>query len=289
MQAEVCYALGREHLRRGEIHDGERLLRSAWASDRTLVSAAAALARSHAQHGDRFDDAHAVLDDAFQDEDSTDLLLVVRAEVLIDEGRVEDARAAAQAGLDQASTETTRSAARAALARVYNLEGIELAGTGEYEHALFCFKRAADHDPNWSSPHVNVGACFRNMGRENRALAAYRRAVVVDPGNSIAHHNLGLLQRELGDLPAARVALAAAIDADTANIEAWVDLGATLTAAGERDGAETCFRQALDLDPDHEGACMRLADLLTRDARYLEAAVLAERASDIATRRQRQP
>lgn len=323
-QPEVCYALGRERLRQGRIDEGEQLLAAAWSGDTTLVSAAATLARSYAQNRGDYARAHALLDEASRvaPPDAVDTLLVVRAEMLIDEGRIVEARTAAEAALTQANYETTEGAARAALARIFNQEGIDLANAGCYERALFCFKRAADHDPAWSSPHVNIGACFIRLDKPAPALTAYRAAVALEPDNAIAHYNLGLLHRELGDGEAARRALQAAIDADPANAnearsalaavclsdgdpdsaiellsaivgiapedsDAWVDLGLALNAAGDRDGAETCFRQALDIDPDHEHACTRLADLLARDARYLEAAVLAERATDIANRKRR--
>lgn len=255
MQPEVCYALGREHLRRGRIAEGERLLHTAWASDRSLVSAAASLARSMAQNGARFEAAHELLADAELDGHSADVLLVVRAEIYVDQQRMADARTAASQALHQTTSEATRRAARAVLARVHNTEGIDHARAGDYDRALFCFKRAADHDPDWSSPHVNEGACFSSLGKLNRAVASYERAIAIEPDDC----------------------------------DAWVDLGATLWASGDRDRAETCYRQALDLNPEHENACTRLADLLARDARYLEAAMLAERASEIADRKRRRP
>ncbi len=289
MQPEVCYALGRERLRAGNVAEAERLLSCAWAGDRTLTSAAASLARCYAQHGDRFDQAYALLDDAATEGRSLDMLHVVRAEVLTEHGRIEPARLEAQRGMELAKTEATRTAARAALARVYNSEGIELANAESYDQAVFCFKRAADNDPLWSSPHVNIGACFAKLARYTRARDAYQRAARIEPSNAVAHYNLGLLQRHMGDAEASRSAFAAAVDADMGNCDAWVDLGIAMAATGDRDGAETCYRQALDLNPNHESACTRLADLLARDARYIEAALLAERASEIANRKRRRP
>jgi Flp pilus assembly protein TadD len=61
----------------------------------------------------------------------------------------------------------------------------------------------------------------------------------------------------------------------------WVDLAAGCIAIDDRENAEDCLRQAIDLDPLHIVAHCRLADLLARDGRYLEAARLAEQAQQI--------
>src|SRR5262245_58922315 len=63
-QPEVCFALGRERLRRGRYVDAERLLRTAWENDRTLYTAAASLARCLAVGLERLDEAHRVVDQA---------------------------------------------------------------------------------------------------------------------------------------------------------------------------------------------------------------------------------
>ena len=322
---EVCYALGRERLRRGEAAQAESLLRAAWDGDRSLVSAAATLARCLALHLDRFDDALSVLEEIEAAHGELALVHVVRSEVLLERGSLGAARTAARAALDGAvgaerdpASATTLDAARAALARVENQEGIDLAARGELDAALFCFKRAVDLDSSWSGPHVNMGAIFAQIGNVERARVSYETAVETDPQNPLGYYNLGILLADLGDLqslqsarwafetavelaPAlsdARTALAdvclALGDVDRAVTElativdegpdradAWVNLGAALSVRDDRKGAEAAWRRALRLEPEHVGACCRLADLLARDGRYLEAAILARRAQEI--------
>ncbi len=320
---EVCYALGRERLRRGETSQAEALLRAAWEGDRSLVSAAATLARCLALHMQRFDDALAVLVEIERQHGPLALVAVVRSEILLEQGSLDAARRAARDALEacdregesQAGTATAREAARAALARVENQEGIDLADSGDSEAALFRFKRAADLDPSWSSPHVNMGATFAGMGKLQRARECYQTAVDVDPHNPLGYYNLGLLLKDFGDLGLARTALEIACELDGSLAEArtalaeiclelgdvdravtelativdecpedshaWVNLGAALSSRDDLKGAEAAWRRALQIDPCHVGACCRLADLLTRDARYLEAAILARRAQEI--------
>lgn len=309
---EVCYALGREHLRRGRAVEAEPLLRAAWDGDRTLLSAAATLARCVGLSLGRHAEAHAVLDQAAACAGSAALLHVVRSELYLAQDQLDRAREAAETALQAPGNVAAAEAANAALARVCNREGILAIEAGAGDTALFLFKRAANLDPQWSSPHVNVGAAFARMGKRDQAWRAYERATRIDPDNPLAHLNVGLLLREAGDLDGARDALTRAVKLDPDSVgpllalaevyidldsgdmalalvsqaletnpdsaDLWACLGAAFAAMDEREDAEACWRKALDLDPAHAAACAYLADLLTREARFLEAAILAERA-----------
>jgi Flp pilus assembly protein TadD len=305
-RAEVCFALGRERLRRGDLDQAEVLLRQAWMIDPSLLSAAAFLARCLGLERRDFASAHAILDEAFAHHGRAATLAVVAAEVLLEEGRMDEARELAEGVLDEPAS---REAARALLARVHNQEGLSRAATGDMEAALFAFRRSADLDPEWSAPASNLGAAFESIGRLDRARTAYDRALSIDPDSTTARFNLARLLRERGDLRGALallergpdeaaelVALRAEIYIEQGQPEeaaallgeavsrapgqpgAWVDLAAGWQAAGDRVRAEDCLRIALELDPQHVGAKLRLADLLVRDGRYIEAAQLASQA-----------
>lgn len=314
-RAEVCYALGRARLRAGAVAEAEQLLRAAWQSDGSLISAAGTLARCLGLHAGRFGEAHAVLDEAAARHQAVALLDVVRGELLLAEDRFEEARAAADAALLADGNESERDAARAVLARVANQEGIRSAERGETDRALFLFRQAAHLDPSWSSPHVNQGAVFARMSMHERAAAAYDRGVAIEPDNPRAYENRGLLRKQLGDLegarsdlsrvlklepqaraaamalaavhrarqdfPAAAAVLAEAIEHAADDVELWCELGVAFADTGDRDSAEACWRRILTLVPDHPGACTHLASLLVRDGRLHEAAVLARRVPDL--------
>jgi tetratricopeptide (TPR) repeat protein len=319
---EVCYALGRERLRQGQVVEAESLLRVAWEGDPTLLSAAASLARCLGLHQGRFAEALALLEAAEAEHGGQALIDVVRAELHIEHGRLDLARSAAEAALARCDDPAepavagddglARQAAGAALARVLNAEGIALAEAGDHAAALFAFKRAVDLDPDWSAPHVNIGASFVALGKPRRARRAYEEAVAVEPENPIAHYDLGLLLRAGGETAEARMALERAAELDprsdtiasaladlyidldepglavelmtdvverrACDADAWTRLGAAFLADGDREGAEAAWRQALSIDPDHRGACRRLADTLARDGRVLEATIYARRA-----------
>jgi len=258
---EVCVALGRERLRRGRAGEAEALLRAAWTTDPTLVSAAASLARCLGVFARRGAEAHAILDDAEARHGRDAGLLVVRSEVFLEERRVDEARIAALAALAAATTgasgarpSAARVAAELALARVHNAEGLELARAGRDDEALFAFKRASDLDGDWAAPVVNLGAAFARLGRLARARSAWERALVLDPDNAAARHNLA---------------------------DDRVQSAAALEAGDDLAGAEAQLLAALSVDTAHVLAHTRLAQLYARLGRYLEAAELKRRAEQL--------
>jgi tetratricopeptide (TPR) repeat protein len=215
---EICFALGRERLRRGRTGEAEELLAAAWSRDRSLVSAGATLARCVGIHLARMQDAHQILDEAEAIHGREPALEITRAELLVHEGRHAEAETRAARALAASEHDegraATRLAAQAVLARVENARGLARVEEGDLEAALFAFKRAADRDPMWGAPHVNSGAAFAEMGRHGPARAAYRRAIEADPTNPLAHYNLGLLLLRDGQLHEARGAIERALTLD---------------------------------------------------------------------------
>jgi len=232
---EVCFALGRERLRQERLDEATALLTTAWQAG--MPAAAAALARCLGIAGDRRSDAHALLDTALADHPDEPGLLIVRAELLVEDGHSVEARALlerAEGLLANRDAPATRAAIATVLARALNAEGIRLAADGDPEAALFAFKRSFDLAPRWASPLVNMGAVFADLGRAARARACYERALVLDDENPVARYNLALLFR----------------------------------ARGEVARAETELRRVLAVDPDYPGARRildELAEIVTDD------------------------
>ncbi|HUS64072.1 MAG TPA: tetratricopeptide repeat protein [Kofleriaceae bacterium] len=315
-RAEVCFAFGRERLRRGDLIEAEALLTQAWKLDTSLMSAAAFLARCIGLDRREFARAHLVLADAYQRHGRAAPLCMVEAELLLEEGRTAEAQAVADEVLAQPDApDGARDAARALLARVFNLEGLARAGRGEMEAALFAFRRAGDLDSDWSAPVANLGAAFESIGRIDKARAAYERALAIEPDGATPRFNLARLLRDRGDARAALALLERPRSSGTAAPAqdapelvalraelyiaggqherateilaeavarapelpgAWVDLAAGWLAAGDRTRAEECLRIALGLAPDHGAAKVRLAAIMAGDGREVEAALLVD-------------
>lgn len=312
----VCYAYGRELLRSGDLDRGEQLLRDAWNADRALVGAAATLARSLGIDSGRLADAHALLDEAEEAGGELATVLVVRAELLLEEGRAEEAREVANRATDLDGGEYVVLSARAVISRADNLDGVELADSGELDAALFRFRRAAIADPEWVAPRLNAAMVFERLGRIEAALRSAGQALAVDPEHRGSLVVRSRLLARLGREDEAIATLADALDEDPeagelvcalaelhlgrgetgeacdllvehlrdhlrhdgADASAWFMLARAQLVDDDLDMAEDCLRQVLELDPDHGEARCLLADLLARQGRYSEAAAQAERA-----------
>jgi len=315
---EVCLALGREYLRRGQLAQAEPLLRRAWEGNPGLVVAAAALVRLLGVGRGDLKAGHALLDEAFVRHPDHALLTVVRGELELEA----DNYAAARLSFERArELGAEHHAVRTGLARTYNAEGIAFGELGSDERAIFAFKRACDLDPEWSGPLVNLGVVFARLRRPRRARACYERAIRTEPDNPVAHFNLGNLMREAGDAggateclervlelapdyPGGRAGLAdvladrgeydraielyrEALAVEQESVPAWGNLGLALIARGDEDEGEDCLRRALELDPQSFQASCNLAALLICQGRYSEAARFAQRAKEIDPERAR--
>jgi tetratricopeptide (TPR) repeat protein len=316
-EPQALLALGRERLRQGRAREAETLLRAAHDRQPDSAATAAALARVLGLHLGRLEEAFALVHRALAAGGGGSLeerapLQVIRGELLLEEGAFREARGAfAQALADPVSGE----AARIGLARSFNLEGIALSEGGDDEQAIFAFKRAADLDPGWSGPCVNMGVAFGRLGRAAKAVEAYRGALERDAQNPVAHFNLGTALAELGqsaeaartleellavapDYPRVRGALANVLgelgefdravallleelDIDPANAGAWSSLGLAYACSGSVERGEECLLHALELDPGYFNAIQNLAKLYVAQHRYGEAEAVLARALDV--------
>jgi tetratricopeptide (TPR) repeat protein len=305
----VCYAYGRSLLDAGDHVAGEALLRSAIAADPSLVGAASILARHLGLVLDRLDEAHAVLDSV----DGAGATEIVRAELLLEQGRADEARRAARRARELEPYDPyVELGAVEVLSRADNHDGVTAAAEGRLDESLFYFRRAAASDPDWVAPPLNSAIAFERLERIGPALRCVEQALEIDPdctealvlrsrllhkaGHSeLAIDNLLDIARdaESAELLCVVTELCIEIDAPGAVAEllatylqrnpedpgVWFALGTCQLAASALGEAEDCFRQSLDLDAEHTRARQMLADVLARQGRYLEAAAQAERAS----------
>jgi TolB-like protein/TolA-binding protein len=88
-----------------------------------------------------------------------------------------------------------------------SLYGIELMFVGRFEEAIPEFKKAISLDPiNPYAALWNLGETYRNMGRCEEALGYLKKAVQLQPKNFIIHLNLAACYSELGFEEKARAA-----------------------------------------------------------------------------------
>jgi tetratricopeptide (TPR) repeat protein len=200
---EVCLAYGRELARQGESL-GITLLERAHDLDPSLLSAGAELARRLAERGDTHRGA-AVARQLCNDHPDDPLAWICASELALGIDHLEEAENCASRALELATNgDKADRAARALLARCHNQRGMERADAGDFESALFAFRRASELDSEWSAPFTNMGAAFSRIGKHRRALELYRQAASIEPDTALPLYNVGLELIELGEWNAAR-------------------------------------------------------------------------------------
>ncbi|MCC6752170.1 MAG: tetratricopeptide repeat protein [Deltaproteobacteria bacterium] len=308
-EPDVLLALARERLRQDRFDDAESLLQRVRQLKPSSVAAAALLARILGLHQGRREEAFGVVHQVLSRQPEAVALQIIRGELLLEEGALPEARDAFARALDHAPTDEL---ARAGLARTFNCEGVALSENGEDERAVFCFKRAADLDPEWAGPYVNLGVVLGRLGRTERSLEAYRQALARDPSSPAAYYNLASTLHELGqrreaaelferllevdpEYPQGRVALAnvlgelGELDRAVALLleelelagpcaRTFSSLGLAYVCSGNAERGEECLLRALELDPTYLNALYNLATLYATQERHTDAAALLERA-----------
>lgn len=146
-----------------------------------------------------------------------------RAQHLLREGRLAEARPLLESVIQQAPTQLEP---RHALAGT-------LHALGHSADALREFEELAQRFPDRSDVANNVAPLLVLMGRYHDAFDAVQRALQLDPLNVLAMHNLGEILKYLGDWEGARDVYAAALALDPNHPKARLQYGMTLVALGE--------------------------------------------------------
>jgi Flp pilus assembly protein TadD len=270
-EAEPALALGRIEWRLGWQAEAERLLELAHFARPAWPLAAAALARLYlaSPRAARRRAALRVLRAARRSHPDHPAILVVLAEDALVRGRIGAARrgfaAARSAGADE-------DVVRAGLSRVENAIGLSLAGRRRRTEAAFAFKRAADLDPTWSSPQVNLGVLLERMARAAAARAHYARALELEPNNTTAHFHLGRLAQASGDVVAAEGAFERASRGPAPHPRARHELALLLAERGRLDEAADLLERELLARPRAKTVRANLRQVLERVARAHMAA-----------------
>lgn len=117
----------------------------------------------------------------------------------------------------------------------------------QFREAIRQFERAIDLDPSYAAAYAGLANCLVTLPISSDAPSA-------------------------GNFERGREAAEKAIALDAQNAEAYVALGTGMFwHAWDWQGAETALRRAIELDPNHAGAHLRLAHLLSNTGRHEEA------------------
>ncbi len=82
----------------------------------------------------------------------------------------------------------------------YRLQGYEAQNRGDLDSAISWYQKSVNLDPEYATPHNDLGILFETKGWLDRAEAAYLKALSIDPSYEKAHTNLALLYERKGEL-----------------------------------------------------------------------------------------
>lgn len=206
--------------------------------------------------------------------------LVPAAELLVQLGRLDEARQYAELARPSVPRSADRLLGEIALAEgdvtraselLRSLEeegegapglrrqlGLHLAKTGDHERAISVLRVLVERHPEPESRNALAEALLAG-GETSAAERIVRRVVEEAPGDANAHELLGLALLRQGRTAAARVALERSLAIDEDNANAWNLLGAVRLRTGEARGALRAWQRAVELNPGHLDARYNLA------------------------------
>jgi tetratricopeptide (TPR) repeat protein len=82
--------------------------------------------------------------------------------------------------------------------QAYNSMGICCDLLGDYERAVYCYKKALAVNPDLAHVLNNLGYSYFLQGKLDSAIQAYKNAIELDAQEPIYHNNLGLAYAEKG-------------------------------------------------------------------------------------------
>jgi len=144
------------------------------------------------------------------------------------------------------------------------------------------YARVVKLDPAHADAWHLLGVAAFQRGHAAKAIKHHQRALALRPGFAQAWNNLAIALKAHGDRRAAADAFARALATRPAYAEAAFNLALLHDDAGDVVAAEAGYRQALAWRGDYLDAATNLGNLLARDGRRDEAAVLLAQVDRVA-------
>ncbi|MGB9146830.1 MAG: tetratricopeptide repeat protein [Acidobacteriaceae bacterium] len=159
-------------------------------------------------------------------------------------------------------------------ARMYELQGDELAQVRDIPAAIIAYRHAIALNPHLSGVHFALGEALsasRSQAEQGQAEGEYREALADDPQDERADCRLGAIEMKQAQMPAAIRHFQDALRLQPGDPEANKDLGIALTVSGSIQQAVVYLSRAVQADPFDESAYYRLS-LAERSAGNMQAA-----------------
>jgi tetratricopeptide (TPR) repeat protein len=162
-------------------------------------------------------------------------------------------------------------------ARMYELQGDEMAQVGNIPGAIAAYRHAVELDPHLSGVHYALGAALsasHSATDQTGAEAEYQKALADNPQDERAQCSLGNIELKRSNWQAASIDFKRALQLEPADPEANKGMGIVLMSEGSNAEAVSYLKRAVWADPLDESAYYHLS-LASRNAGDVDAAARA--------------
>ena len=121
------------------------------------------------------------------------------------------------------------------------------------KQAVDVYLRAINLAPDDFDSHLNISACYFQLGEVEQAGKYCRQAISIDPNSAKAYANLATIEESQDNVYEAIKAYKACIEQDMHQPDVLMNLGAAYMKQGRLKAAMKTFQQAVEEDPNSAG------------------------------------
>ncbi|MFN3530750.1 MAG: tetratricopeptide repeat protein [Bacteroidia bacterium] len=144
----------------------------------------------------------------------------------------------------------------------------------DFVQALDCMYKAHDVEPDNPVLRCGVGVCHEKMGRITEARSWYAKALEMDPILSDAWYGLGICDELEDDYENSIIHIRRALEYMPDSEEYWCSLAEVYGKMGDIVQALQSYKHALQIDEGYYEARIDMADLLMKEGKQTDAALL---------------
>lgn len=147
-------------------------------------------------------------------------------------------------------------------ARMYELQGDELAQVGDFPAAIIAYRHAIAINSHLSGVHFALGealAVSQSLAEKAQAEGEYRKALSDDPQDERAYCRLGMIEMKQSHIAIAERYFRSALDLQPNDPDANKDLGIALATSGSIQQAVVYLQRAVQANPFDETAYYHLS------------------------------
>jgi len=154
---------------------------------------------------------------------------------------------------------------------IYNEKGRIFTKFKKYNHALKCFNKAIEFDPNCFYPHFNKANVYFYLERHIVSSKCYNECIRLNPSFYSAYYNKGCLMKKYKIYESALQCFNMCIKLKPSTLKGHYLKGSVLEKLKKLKEASDCFNDCIKLDSLDLKSYFKLANVLYERHRFTEA------------------